>query len=120
MADDQEPKRGPDTPGDGVADEDAESNVDSSADWSAWGNLWQVPAIVLSGALIFLGVAIATQSEPKNDFVGAFDQVEELIRKASEEKCSYLAGIFLESKGFCFHRLNSLMVHNLLCYFYLV
>ncbi len=79
MADDQDLKRGPERPRDGEADEEAASNADPSADWSAWGNLWQVPAIVLSVALIFLGISIATQSEPKNDFFGALNQVEQLI-----------------------------------------
>ncbi len=79
MADDQDLKRGPRRPRDRATDEDAESNADPSAEWSAWGNLWQIPAIVLSAALIFLGISIATQSDPKNDFFGALNQVEQLI-----------------------------------------
>ena len=79
VADDQELERGKKRPRDDASADDAESGDARSDDWSAWGNLWQVPAIVLSAALIFLGISIATHRQPDNDFRGALDQVEQLL-----------------------------------------
>ena len=48
-------------------------------DWSAWGNLWQVPAVVVSLILIGLGLYVAARHAPQDDFDGALDEVERFI-----------------------------------------
>jgi tetratricopeptide (TPR) repeat protein len=45
----------------------------------AWANLWQVPTILLSIALIALAFYVAFQRVPENDFDGVLDEVEQLI-----------------------------------------
>ena len=42
-------------------------------------NLWQIPVILLSLALIVGGLYVASQRAPRDDFEGALDQVEEFI-----------------------------------------
>ena len=57
--------------------------IDSEAtevvDWSSWSNLWQVPSIIVSLIVIGIGLYVAMQRAPENDFDGAFDRVDELI-----------------------------------------
>ena len=80
MADDQNRPRGEKNRPDVASMDDAESGDDAPRDdWSAWGNLWQIPAIGLSAALIFLGISIATHRQPDNDFAGALHQVDQLL-----------------------------------------
>ncbi|MHC4908165.1 MAG: tetratricopeptide repeat protein [Planctomycetota bacterium] len=50
-----------------------------AASWSSWSNLWQVPTILLSMALIGVGIALAISRTPGNDFDGALNQVDDLI-----------------------------------------
>jgi len=54
-----------------------------AVDWSSWSNLWQVPSIIASLIVIGIGLYVAMQRAPENDFDGAFQRVDELI--ASEQ-----------------------------------
>ncbi len=56
-----------------------ESQVTENVDWSSWSNLWQVPSIIVSLIVIGIGLYVAMQRAPENDFDGAFDRVDELI-----------------------------------------
>ena len=67
---------------------DAVEELSRSANWSSWRNLWQVPAIVLSLALIGLGIRVAMQHAPQDQFDAALDQVEQLIRGGHLEPAS--------------------------------
>ncbi len=60
-----------------------ESEVTEVVDWSSWSNLWQVPSIIVSLIVIGIGLYVAMQRAPENDFDGAFDRLDELI--ASEQ-----------------------------------
>ncbi len=53
--------------------------VAEDVDWSSWANLWQVPSIMVSLIVIAIGLYVAMQRAPENDFDGAFDRVDELI-----------------------------------------
>ena len=57
---------------------EAELSGDDFAKRSPWGDLWQVPTILLSGLLILLGLYLATKRAPENDFDGALDQIDRL------------------------------------------
>ena len=77
MADD--PKK---TSPDGTDPADASSDADlihEETDWSAWGNLWQVPAIVLSFALIGGGLYLASQRGQQEEFAIVLEQVRSRI-----------------------------------------
>lgn len=52
---------------------------EDAASWRSWGNLWQIPTIVLSTVLIIAGLNFGRGQTSKNDFDGAMDQVEVLI-----------------------------------------
>jgi tetratricopeptide (TPR) repeat protein len=79
VADDQEKAlEGAGAPSDGT-DAHAEAAAAEAADFSSWGNLWQVPAIVISLVLIGLGLLVASHRGPKYDFGGALDQVDQFI-----------------------------------------
>ena len=68
------------------SEEPVDAPVDESAvDWSSWSNLWQIPAIALSGVVIVLGLIVAMRRAPTNDFDGALNQVEQLIEAADFE-----------------------------------
>jgi len=56
-----------------------EDEVTEAVDWSAWSNLWQVPSIIVSLIVIGIGLYVAMQRAPENDFDGAFQRVDELI-----------------------------------------
>ncbi|UCD76356.1 MAG: tetratricopeptide repeat protein [Phycisphaerales bacterium] len=60
-------------------EEDLAEVPSRSADSAAWSNLWQVPAIVFSLALIGVGIRVAMQRAPADDFDGALAQVEQFI-----------------------------------------
>ncbi|MHC5113497.1 MAG: tetratricopeptide repeat protein [Planctomycetota bacterium] len=60
-------------------EDDLDAFADGRSEWTAWGNLWQVPAIVLSLVLIALGITVASHRAPKDNFTGALDQVARLI-----------------------------------------
>ncbi|MHC4946870.1 MAG: tetratricopeptide repeat protein [Planctomycetota bacterium] len=62
-------------------DPDAPMPDDAAAPaWSATAaGLWQVPTILISGALIVAGVFIALRRAPAPDFGGALDQVDRLV-----------------------------------------
>jgi len=78
VADDQEKAlEGADASSEGT-DAHAEAAAEA-ADFSSWGSLWQVPAIVISLVLIGLGLLVAGHRGPKYDFDGALDQVDQLI-----------------------------------------
>ena len=53
--------------------------------WRSWSNLWQVPAIVVSVALIATAVYVAGRQRPPDDFAGALEQVGELIETGQLE-----------------------------------
>ena len=55
------------------------SDFDDRARWTRWSNLWQVPTIVASLVLIGLGLHVAGQRTPENDFDGALDTVDALL-----------------------------------------
>ncbi len=56
-----------------------DTETTEAVDWSAWSNLWQVPSIIVSLIVIGIGLYVAMQRAPENDFDGAFDRVDELI-----------------------------------------
>ena len=68
---------------DGRGPEGAPEADEQAVEWSSWTNLWQVPAILISGVVIAAGLYVAMRSAPDNDFDGALDQVDQLI--ASEQ-----------------------------------
>ena len=78
MADD---RAGKDKDGQREAGEKApiEGEVTETVDWSSWSNLWQVPSIIVSLIVIGIGLYVAMQRAPENDFDGAFQRVDELI-----------------------------------------
>jgi tetratricopeptide (TPR) repeat protein len=47
-----------------------------SENWRSWRNLWQMPAILGSVALIVAGISVAVSRAPQNDFDGALDEVD--------------------------------------------
>ncbi len=59
----------------------SEAEKPQPTDWSSWSNLWQVPTIVASVLVIILGLYVALQRAPTNDFDGALDQVDILIQQ---------------------------------------
>ncbi len=63
----------------------AEAEKPPETDWSSWSNLWQVPTIVASVLVIILGLFVAMQRAPANDFDGALDQVDILIARQEFE-----------------------------------
>ncbi|MDY7107177.1 MAG: tetratricopeptide repeat protein [Planctomycetota bacterium] len=77
MADDQ--KRAPEeagVPSDGT---DAVVEGAEAVDLSSRGNLWQVPAIIISLALIAVGLFVGARHDAEMDFDGALDRVDQLI-----------------------------------------
>jgi tetratricopeptide (TPR) repeat protein len=78
VADDQKmAPKGPPVPADGT-DAVTESDADT-IDPSSWGNLWQVPAIIISLALIAAGLYVSARRAPEMDFDGALERAEQLI-----------------------------------------
>jgi TolA-binding protein len=62
------------------ADTDLQAHVRADATtWSARGNLWQVPAILVSIGLIALALHVARGRAPENDFDGAFAEIDAMI-----------------------------------------
>lgn len=53
--------------------------------WTAWTNLWQIPAIVISLALIVMGVSRTIGPPQTNDFTAAFHQIDQLIAASQFE-----------------------------------
>lgn len=79
MADDRKKApEGVEAPSQGT-DASAEGVAADAVDLSSWGNLWQVPAIVISLILIAAGLHVASHREPEHDFDGALEQVDQLI-----------------------------------------
>ncbi|MCP3903351.1 MAG: tetratricopeptide repeat protein [Planctomycetes bacterium] len=66
-------------PAEDLFDDELDAFAEGRSEWTAWGNLWQVPAILLSIILIALGIAVASHRAPTDDFGGALDQVSRLI-----------------------------------------
>lgn len=66
--------------GEGAAAQDGAGDTTTS-DWSSWSNLWQVPVIAGSIAAIGLGLWVALNRAPQQDFNGALDQVDSLIAR---------------------------------------
>ncbi len=62
--------------------EGPETGAQSGRDWS---NLWQMPTIIGSIILILLGLRVAVDRAPENDFQGAFAQVDRLIASGDFE-----------------------------------
>lgn len=58
---------------------DDEASMVAAPPTGAWANLWQVPAIILSGILIAVGILVVVARAPENDFDGALDQIEAMI-----------------------------------------
>ena len=56
--------------------------TESGRDWS---NLWQLPTIIGSIILILLGLRVAVDRAPENDFQGAFAQIDRLIASGDFE-----------------------------------
>jgi len=56
-----------------------DSEAITDVNWSSWSNLWQVPSIIVSLIVIVIGLYVAMQRAPENDFDGAFNRVDELI-----------------------------------------
>ena len=76
MADDRRADRDEHDP------DSAETNTDGSdvsRETPAWSNVWQVPAILGSIVVILLGLYVAMQRAPANDFDAAFDQIDQMI-----------------------------------------
>lgn len=59
--------------------EGGDAAVESAAEWTAWRNLWQVPAIVGSLGAIALAIVVASNRAPAEDWDGALDEVARLI-----------------------------------------
>jgi tetratricopeptide (TPR) repeat protein len=61
--------------------EQAPANPPASDDaqWSQWGNLWQVPSLLLSMTLIAAGIFVASSRSQPHDFDGALSEIEQLI-----------------------------------------
>jgi len=82
-ADEQEPDESTSAeqvdPADDLFEDDLDAFAEGRSEWTAWGNLWQIPAIVLSIILIAIGISVASHRAPKDDFSGALDQVARLI-----------------------------------------
>lgn len=78
MADDRDRKDRDGLREDGESPPDEQEAV-ADVDWSSWSNLWQIPSILVSLVVIAIGLYVAMQRAPANDFDGAFDRVEELI-----------------------------------------
>lgn len=66
---------GVDDSGAALVDEPAGSAVD----WSSWSNLWQVPVLVISVALIAIGLYASIKPPNPNDFDGAMKQIDQFI-----------------------------------------
>ncbi|MCH8164168.1 MAG: tetratricopeptide repeat protein [Planctomycetes bacterium] len=79
MADDQPKDRDAASKQRGAPADSTEPLESNEVDSSSWSNLWQVPAIVLSVGLILLGLYVAIHRAPRNDFDGAFDQIDQLL-----------------------------------------
>lgn len=73
---------------DAGASNPAEGEETTTTNWAAWGNLWQIPAILLSLTLIGLGVRAVMNRAPKNDFNAALAQVEQFISGGHLEPAS--------------------------------
>ena len=56
--------------------------AESGRDWS---NLWQMPTIIGAIILILLGLRVAVDRAPENDFPGAFAQIDRLIASGEFE-----------------------------------
>lgn len=52
---------------------------------SSWTNLWQVPTIIVSAALIGVGLYRGMAPDPANDFAGALEQVEHFLHEGQLE-----------------------------------
>ncbi len=50
-----------------------------------WSNLWQMPTIIGAIILILLGLRVAVDRAPENDFPGAFAQIDRLIASGEFE-----------------------------------
>ena len=88
MVDDQQRRERPGEVSDEAGQDrsaDADQGEDDAARPSSWGDLWQVPTIIISGLLILLGVYVAANRAPENDFGGALDQVEALMVRGKFE-----------------------------------
>lgn len=79
VADDQDKERAERAPREADSADAVDSKEQSDAQWSAWGNLWQIPVLFISTTLIVAGIFYASTKDRENDFRGALDQVENFI-----------------------------------------
>lgn len=78
MADDQSSDAQPEV----LVEESPAPDTDLPIEVSrSWHDLWQLPTILLSVALITAGIMVAVRNRPQNDFDGALSQIESLIEK---------------------------------------
>ena len=62
-----------------AAPDHAAPGTPSGPNWAAWSNLWQVPSLIVSIALISWGLSTVSRPTPPNDFDGALTQVEQFL-----------------------------------------
>lgn len=61
----------------------------SPTNWASWRYLWQAPAIVVSLALIIIGVRSGAGPAPVHDFDGAMDQIEQWLVQGELESVQH-------------------------------
>lgn len=73
------PSSAPDVRDDVRLPDAGDAPVDGAVAPSGWADLWQIPTILLSLALITVGVVVAIQRAPQDDFDGALRAVETML-----------------------------------------
>ena len=65
----------------------------------SWSNLWQVPTVLVSLVAIALGVRVAMERAPQDDFDAALTEVEQLLDAGYHDSAGELLRDDLAAKG---------------------